>query len=70
MSWFVDSQEIESAFKTGGLIEEHQIECCPEEVSNAVLDENVDIHLVRRYLTKDAWKLIEDVVERKKDCDV
>ena len=68
--WFVDSPEIESAFKTGSLIEEHQIECHPEEVSNAILDENVDIHLVRRYLTNNAWKLIEDVVERKKDCDV
>ena len=43
LSWFVDSLEIESALKSGGLIEEHQIECCPEKVSNAVLDENVDV---------------------------
>ena len=69
LSWFVDSPEIESALKTGGLIE-HQIECCPEKVSNAVLDVNVDVHLVRQYLTDDVWKLIEDVVERKKYCDV
>ena len=52
--WFVDSPEIESAFKTGGLIEEHQIECRSEKVSNAVLNENVDIHLVHLYLTNNA----------------
>ena len=51
-------------------IQEHRIECHPEKVSNAVVDKNVDIHLVRQYLTDNAWKLIEDVVERKKDCDV
>ena len=70
MSWFVDLPEIESALIIGGLIEEHEIECHPEKVSNAVLGENVDIHLVRQYLTDNAWKLIKDVVERKKDCDV
>ena len=55
LSSFVDSSEIESVLKTGGLIEEHQIQCCTEKVSNAVLDENVDVHLVCHYLTDDAW---------------
>ena len=66
MPWFVDSPEIESALKTSGLIQEHQIEYRPEKVSNAVLDKNVNVHLVRRYLTDDAWKLIEDVVKGRK----
>ena len=70
LSWFVDSPEIETVLKTGGLIEVHEIECRPEKVSNAVLDKNVDVHLVCQYLTDDAWKLIEDVIERKKDCDI
>ena len=63
-------QKLKSALKIGSLIEEHEIECHPEKVSNAVLNENVDVHLVCQYLRDNAWKLIEDVVERKKDCDV
>ena len=51
-------QKLKSALKTGGLIEEHEIECHSEKISNALLNENVDVHLVRQYLTDDAWKFI------------
>ena len=70
LSWFVDSLKIESTLITCGLIEEHQVECYAEKVSNAVLDENVDAHLLHQCLTDNAWKLTENVVKWKKDCDV
>ena len=50
LSWFVDKP---SALK-GALIEEENVECRPEKVSNAVLDENVDICLVRKYFSHEA----------------
>ena len=37
---------MENSIKTGELIEEHQVECCPEKVSHGVMDENVDVHLI------------------------
>ena len=46
LSWFVEKPVIQAALK-GELIEEENVECRPEKVSNGVLDENVDIHLVR-----------------------
>ena len=36
----------------GKLIEEEQVECQPElKIPNSVLDENVDVHVVRSYFT-------------------
>ena len=66
--WFVSKSEINSAL-AGSLIEEEEVECRPEKISNAVLDENVDINLIRRFFTEDAWKVVEDVIESKKNSD-
>ena len=62
--WFVSKSEINSAL-AGSLIEEEEVECRPEKISNAVLDENVDINLIRRFFTEDAWKVVEDVIMLK-----
>ena len=40
------------------------------QVSSAVLDDNVDINLVRHFFSHDAWLVVEDVVQRKKDFDL
>lgn len=60
---------IENALE-GTLIDEEVVECRPEKVSNAVLDEDVDVHLVRPYFSHDAWLIVEDVVKRKRELDV
>jgi len=31
----------------------------------SVLDENVDVYLVRSYFTNDAWLIVEDILKRK-----
>ena len=36
-------------------------------ISNALLDENVDMCLVLKYFTSDAWMLIEDVIKNKSE---
>ena len=48
------------------LIEEEYVECRPEVVPNAVLDENVDVFLIRKYFTNDAWLVVANVLERKR----
>lgn len=67
LSWFVDKNVVEKAIKQRTLIEEDEVECRPEKVSDAILDENVDIHLVRNHFSQDAWMLVEDVIQRKSD---
>ena len=46
------------------LVEEEHVECRPERITDAV-DENVDIHLICKYFTYDAWLLVEQVLKRK-----
>ena len=53
----------------GTLIEEEVVECCPEKVSNAILDDLVDVNLVRRYFTTDAWLVVQDVMNKKKQIN-
>ena len=65
LSWFVDKQVISKALQTGTLIEEEDIESKPEKVPHSVLDENVDLCLVRPYFSSDAWLLLEEVVSTK-----
>ena len=64
--WFVDKKVAELALKQAVLIEEEHVECRPERITDAVVDENVDIHLIRKYFTYDAWLLVEQVLTRKK----
>ena len=66
LEWFVDSGISSAVLQDPKkLIEEEDVEVQPELVSNAVLDENVDIHLVRRFFTNDAWMQVMDVVKTK-----
>ena len=66
LDWFVDAGHVEGAIKHGKLIEEKCVECMPEKVSDAVVDENVDICLVRKYFIEDAWMIVSQVVQNKK----
>ena len=62
LRWFVDDEFVKAALN-GELIEEESVECPPEVVPNAVLDENVDVFFVRKYFTNDAWLLVTDVLK-------
>ena len=47
------------------LIQEEDVEIQPERITNAVIDENVDIHLIRRFFSNDAWLQVVDVMKQK-----
>ena len=47
------------------LIEEEEVERRPEMIPNAIVNENVDVFLVQKYFTSDAWLVVEDVMKRK-----
>lgn len=72
LGWFVDEDVPEASYKSLGkkLIEEENVETRPERVLNAVLDENVDIHLIRKYFSNDAWLVVIDVFHQKQRSPV
>ena len=67
LSWFVEKPIIEAAL-IGTLIEEENVEYRPEKVSNAILDENIDIHLTRSDFSQDVWMIVDGVLQQKRVC--
>ena len=68
LKWFVDAKTVQDVLRKprGCLIEEEQVEVHPENLPDAILDENVDVHLIRRYFSNDAWLVVQDVVSQKR----
>ena len=67
LQWLVDRQ-ISTAGSSGcgRLVEESEVEVRPEKRPDAATD-NVDIYLIRKYFTNDAWLLLTDVLQIKKE---
>ena len=66
----VDKDVAEQVIRDNILIQEDSVECRPEKVSASILDKNVDIHLVRKYFSQDAWLVLQDVLKHKKKNDL
>lgn len=68
LRWFVEDNIVEMAIKSLGkyLIDEEDVETRLERVPCAVLDENVDVHLIRKFFTNDAWLVVVNVLEQSK----
>ena len=55
LEWFVDADLAAGVLKNlQQLLSERDVEARPEMIIDAVLDENVDIHLIRKYFQHDA----------------
>ena len=67
LEWFVSSAVVKKCLTSDELIIEECVECRPERVLNSCLDENVDIFLIKKHFQFDAWQVILQIVERKKE---
>lgn len=67
LQWFVLPVIAEKCLSGGEIITEEFVECRPEKVPNSCLDENVDIFLIKKHFTFDAWQVILQIVESKKE---
>ena len=68
LEWFVDADLAADVLKNSQqLLSERDVEARPEMVTDAALDENVDIHLIRKYFQHDAWRLVTQVVRQKQE---
>lgn len=58
----MDSKIVKAAIKNpeNYLIEEQIVETRVEKLLDPVVDENVDIHLIRKFFTQDAWMVVID----------
>ena len=66
--WFAEKEVCAVILKDCGKpIEEDEVEVHPEELPDAAIDENVDVHLIRKYFTNDTWLLVKDVLQTKQE---
>ena len=52
----------------GWLIEEEEVKYIPENVSNSIVDENINLNIVNKYFTSDVWLLVQQVRQLKRHC--
>ena len=65
LGWLVDREVVTAVLKDPKqLIQEISVEVQLDNLPDAVLDENVDIQLIHRYFSNDAWLLGQDVISR------
>ena|SRR6218665_3911295 len=70
LSWFVNYDEVEKALKERQRIEEHHVQCHPDLVPSASIDDVVDVKTVRKFFTPDAWRAVENVLKAKAKCKI
>lgn len=67
LRWFVSEKLADQVLKDNKqLIDEEDVELRPEKLPDGVGDENVDIHLIRKFFTNDAWLVLYQATEMKR----
>ena len=66
----MDNEVLHTTMSSNKLVKKTEVESRPEKVPSSVLDDNVEVSLVRHYFTNDAWPLVEDVIKRKRLMNV
>ena len=69
VSWFVDKGKVDDILG-GKLVDEEDVEVRPESLPDAAIDENVDIFLIRRFFSSDAWLVVLEAVKIKKSKSI
>ena len=64
--WFVEP-EVADAALCGRVIEEEEVETRPDKVSASCLDENVCLLSCQKYFSHDAWRVVSQVVDTKRE---
>ena len=67
MKWCVSQSNVSDALNDI-LLDEDNIETRPEKITAACIDENVNIHRIKKFFNEDGWKLILEVIKVKRDC--
>ena len=65
LQWFVEKKIALAVLDGKQMIEQNEVQISPEKITDAVLDKNIDIHLIRKYFSRDAWKTVTGAVKQK-----
>ncbi|KAG5875020.1 hypothetical protein JTB14_004904 [Gonioctena quinquepunctata] len=66
LNFFVKDSNIVKNIINGIFLENFDLKMLPEEISHAVLDEAIDIHMIRSFCTEEAFDKIVNLVEQKR----
>ena len=58
---FVDPEIAADAVNGDRIVQEEEVEICPEKISASCLDENVCLESTAKYCSKDAWMAVKSV---------
>lgn len=64
LTWLTGTHNAAEAIK-GKLLDGGTVEQRPERVHSGIRDENVDVNLVRRFFSDDAWEAVKMVIDAK-----
>ena len=67
LTWLVDAKVVSVVLKTPRKLVEGRCEVQPEKLPDRILDERIDIHLIHRYFSNNAWLMAMDVIKQKHD---
>lgn len=70
LSWFVAPDEVETALKNREKLKPYQVQCHPDSVPSACIDDAVDMSLVKKFFTAEAWRVVEVVMKAKADSNI
>ena len=65
LQWFVEKKIALAVLDGKQMIEQNEVQISPEKITDAVLDKNIDIHLIRKYFSRDAWQTVIGAVKLK-----
>ena len=63
LQWFVEKKIALAVLDGKQMIEQNEIQISPEKITDAILDKNIDIHLIRKYFSRDAWQTVIGAVK-------
>ena len=49
LQWFVEKKNALAVLDGKQMIEQNEVQISPEKITDAVLDKNIDIHLIQKY---------------------
>jgi len=66
LKWLVNEELAMLAINANKLIRESDIECIPEKVPSAIIDETIAVGEMKQFFTKDGWTVVQQIIHAKK----
>ena len=63
LQWFVEKKIALAVLDGKQMIEQNEVHISPEKITDAVLDKDIDIHLIQKYFSRDAWQTVIGAVK-------